>query len=232
METVGGVVGREVHVAGVGGTVLTGSPEGAGALAGGGELGRLVRAFDWSATPVGPASAWPQSLRTAVSICLASRFPMLIWWGPHLIQIYNDGYRPVLGTKHPRSLGQRGEECWAEIWDVIGPLCDQVRSTGESTWSEDLLLVMERHGYVEETYFTFSYSAIRDESGSIGGVLVTCVETTERVLGARRVGTLRELAESAGDARTVEDACRMAARTLEANPHDVPLADAAHDLRH
>jgi signal transduction histidine kinase len=193
-------------------------------LASGGEMGRLARTVDWAATPIGPVESWPQSLRTAVSICLASRFPMLIWWGPALIQIYNDGYRPVLGAKHPQSMGQRGDECWAEIWDVIGPMYRHVRDTGESTWSEDLLLVMERHGFIEETYFTFSYSAIRDESGGIGGVLVTCVETTDHVIGERRLRTQRELAEQAAYAHTVHAACEAAMATLADNPHDVPFA--------
>ena len=195
-----------------------------GIVAGGGGMGAMMRTVNWDATPIGPVEAWPQSLRTAAGICLASRFPMLIWWGPGLTQIYNDGYVPVLGAKHPAALGQRGDECWAEIWSVVGPMYDTVRATGESTWAEDLLLVMERYGYVEETYFTFSYSAIRDESGGVGGVLVTCVETTERVLSERRLGTLRALAERAGQAQSVEGACAAAAAVLAANPGDVPFA--------
>ena len=187
-------------------------------------MGERIRATDWSATPLGPMTAWPQSLRTAVGICTESRFPMLIWWGPEAIQLYNDAYVPVLGAKHPRSLGQRGMECWAEIWDVLGPLYVEVMRYGRSTWSDDLLLLMDRYGYVEETYFTFSYSPIRDESGGVGGLLVTCAETTARVVGERRLRTLRDLASRAGEARTVAGTCDLAMSILGENTADVPSA--------
>src|SRR5690348_2150547 len=112
------------------------APSAAEVLAGGGEMGALMRALDWTDSPIGPVASWPQSLRTAVSICLASRFPMLIWWGPELVMLYNDAYRPILGTtKHPRSMGQRGRDCWPEIWDVIGPMLEGVLTRGEATWS-------------------------------------------------------------------------------------------------
>src|SRR3989442_1037071 len=116
---------------------------------------------------------------------------MAIWWGPEIVQFYNDGYRPFLGAKHPRSMGQPGDECWAEIWDVCGPLYRHVMATGESTWSADLQLMMERNGYLEETYFTFSYSPIRGERADVLGNLITVTETTERVLGERRGGRNR-----------------------------------------
>ncbi|PYM95389.1 MAG: two-component system sensor histidine kinase/response regulator, partial [Candidatus Rokuibacteriota bacterium] len=109
-------------------------------LVGGGEMGALIRSLDWSRSPLGPIDTWPQSLRTSLGICLSSRFPMAIWWGPEIVQFYNDGYRPFLGTKHPRSMGQRGDECWAEIWNVCGPLYRHVMTTGDSTWSADLQL--------------------------------------------------------------------------------------------
>jgi signal transduction histidine kinase/DNA-binding response OmpR family regulator len=190
----------------------------------GGVMGQRIRDKDWSATPLGPIAGWPQSLRTAVSICTESRFPMLVWWGPHAVQIYNDAYVPVLGAKHPRSLGQSGMECWAEIWDVLGPLYNQVMQHGQSTWSDDLLLLMDRYGYVEETYFTFSYSPIRDESGGVGGLLVTCAETTERVVGERRLRTLRDLGGRSGEARTVREACELITAILSQNPADIPCA--------
>src|SRR3954462_6729871 len=135
------------------------------ALAGGGEMGALMRSMDWSRTPLGPVSGWPQSLRTTVSTCLDSRFPILIWWGPELVKIYNDAYRPMLGNKHPRSMGARGRDCWPEIWHIIGPMLDGVLREGKATWSENKMLPLERHGFVEECYFTYSYSPIRDESG-------------------------------------------------------------------
>ena len=195
-------------------------------LAGGGNMGALMRSFDWSATPLGPVETWPQSLRTAVSIMLASGFPMLVLWGDEYIQLYNDAYRPVLGaTKHPAALGQRGRDCWPEIWEqVLGPMFGAVMAGGEPIWSEDLLFVLDRNGYLEETFFTFSYSAIRDETGRPGGVLVTCVETTARVLGERRLRTLRELASHASTSQTVEETCRKVAQTLAANVDDLPFA--------
>ena len=114
---------------------------------GGGELGALMRRLDWGQTPVGPISQWPQGLRTAVSICLNSRFPMVLWWDrPAYTMFYNDAYRPILGrTKHPGWLGRSGRECWHDIWDIVGPMIDSVFDTGEATWSEDLLLIMDRN---------------------------------------------------------------------------------------
>ena len=184
----------------------------------------LVDEFDWAATPIGSSASWPQSLRTSVSICLASRFPILIWWGPELIKIYNDAYAPILGEKHPRALGARGRDVWPEIWPVIGPMLDQVWYERKATWSDDQLLMMNRHGFLEETYFTFSYSPILDESGGVGGIFTAVSETTTRVVGERRLDTLRRLAARAAEATTVEEACRNAAEILAANPSDVPAA--------
>jgi PAS domain S-box-containing protein len=184
----------------------------------------LVDAFDWASTPIGPRDCWPQSLRTSVSICLASRFPILIWWGPELIKIYNDAYAPILGAKHPHALGSRGREVWPEIWPVIGPMLDQVWYEQQATWSDDQLLMMVRHGYLEETYFTFSYSPILDESGGVGGIFTAVFETTTRVVGERRLDTLRRLAARAGEATTVEEACHNAAEILGANSADIPFA--------
>src|SRR5579872_6373415 len=192
----------------------------------GGEMARLMRHKDWSQTPLGPIEAWPGSLRTAVSICLDSRFPILLWWGTDLVMLYNDAYRPMLGTKkHPSALGQPGKECWPEIWDIIGPMLEGVVQRGQATWSEDQLLPLERSGYVEECYFTFSYSPIRDESGGIGGVFTAVTETTGRVLGERRLRTLRELATRGAEARSAEEACSIAAGVLgSVAVNDVPFA--------
>ena len=187
-------------------------------------LQQLVENFDWASTPIGPRHAWPQSLRTSVSICLASRFPILVWWGPDLTMIYNDAYRPFLGDKHPRSLGAAGRSVWGEIWPVIGPLLDQVRYEGKATWSDDQLLMMNRHGFLEETYFTFSYSPILDESGGVGGIFTAVTETTHRVIGERRLETLRKLAASANQSKTVEAACHNAAAIAATNPLDLPYA--------
>ena len=135
-------------------------------LSGGGEMGERMRAFDWSTSPVGPAAQWPQSLKTAVSICIGSRYPIVLWWGnPAYTMFYNDGYIPILGvTKHPGWLGRSGRECWKEIWSTVGPMLDSVFETGDATWSEDLLLVMDRNIPREEIYFTFSYSPIHGDA--------------------------------------------------------------------
>ncbi|HEX2941252.1 MAG TPA: ATP-binding protein, partial [Rhodopila sp.] len=166
-------------------------------LAGGGEMGALMRRHDWASTLLGPPESWPQSLRTTVSTCLNCAFPILVWWGPDLVKIYNDAYCPVLGRKHPNALGRAGREVWPEIWDVIGPMLDTVMTQGEPTRAQDLLLPIERHGYAEECYFSFSYSPIHDESGAVGGVFCPVVETTDRVIGERRLRLLGNLAQCA-----------------------------------
>jgi hypothetical protein len=200
------------------------NPSGLDWLAGGGEMGALIRSFDWSKTSVGPLHTWPQSLRTVLSICLCSRLPMAIWWGPEIVQFYNDGYRPFLGIKHPRSMGQRGNECWKEMWDVCGPLYHHVMRTGESTRSADLQLLMDRNGHVEEAYVTFAFSPIRGEMADVQGNLITVTETTRRVIGERRLKTLRDLGAMATAAKTPGDACRIAADILAGASCDIPFA--------
>src|SRR5579872_760362 len=196
-----------------------------GIFSGGGDMGELMRTLDWSQTPLGPVEQWPQSLRTAISICLMSRFPMLIWWGPELVMLYNDAYRPMLGaSKHPQAMGQRGRECWPEIWDIIGPMLEGVLIRGEATWSDNQMLPLVRNGYVEECYFTFSYSPIHDETGGIGGVFTAVTETTGQVLGARRLHTLHELAERTAEAQNATEVCSIAAETLAENAADIPFA--------
>ncbi|KRQ14255.1 response regulator [Bradyrhizobium manausense] len=195
-------------------------------LAGGGEMGERTRAMDWSSTAVGSPAKWPQSLKAAVSICLGSRHPMVLWWGQTShVQFYNDAYISFLGPeKHPAFLGRSGRECWSEIWPVMSPMLDHVFSTGEATWSEDFLYVLNRNLAREEGYFTFSYSPIRTDDGSIGGIFCACNETTARVLGERRLQTLRDLGRMEANGRTVASACEIAAQTLGENPHDVPFA--------
>src|SRR4051812_29982891 len=187
-------------------------------LAGGGEMGALMRTIDWSKTPVGAVDTWPQSLRTALSILLETGFPMYIAWGPDFTQFYNDGYRPILGsTKHPAAMGISTRVTFAEIWNIIGPMFHGVME-GQSTTVVDFLLPLDRYGFAEECYFVFSYSPIREERGGVGGILVTVTETTARVLGARRLATLQALAADTRDARKVTDACRTAAAVLTLNP--------------
>jgi signal transduction histidine kinase len=166
---------------------------------------------------------WPTSLRTIVGVVLENRFPMLLWWGQDLIQIYNDTYRPILGDKHPRSMGASGPEVWAEIWHIVGPMARGILEGQPSTWSEHLLLPMNRKGYVEEAYFTFSYSPVPGDSGRVGGVLVTVQETTEQVLSERRMRMLQELVARTASTRTTEQACLGAAEALRQNLADVPF---------
>ncbi len=192
-------------------------------LAGGGQMGALMRSMDWARTPLGPVTKWPQSLRTSVSICLGTSFPMMIAWGSELHMLYNDGYLPVLGSKkHPQALAQPLLECFAEIRELLGKMFGGVMESGEPIGANDMMFPIERHGYPEETYFVFSYSPIRDESGRVGGVLTTCTETTARVIGERRLRTLRALAEGAVHAQSAEDAFDRAAKTLD--PADTPFA--------
>ena len=162
-------------------------------LSGGGELGRLIRAKDWSRTPLGPPETWPQSLRTSVSTCLNCSFPILIWWGPELVKIYNDAYAEIIAEKHPWALGSPGREVWPEIWDTIGPMLSAVVEAGEAFPANDLRLDLHRKGYPEECYFSFSYSPIRDESGRVAGVFCPVVETTDRVFAERRSALLLDL---------------------------------------
>ncbi|HJU17667.1 MAG TPA: response regulator [Stellaceae bacterium] len=204
------------------------TPNGAAAacLAGGGEMGTLMRATDWAKTPIGPVESWSQSLRMMVSFLLANRFPLLLWWGPQFCQLYNDPYRPVLGTKHPSSMGQPASECWKEIWDIIGPLIETPFAGGPATWMEDIPLELNRYGFVEETHFTIAYSPVPDETAprGIGGVLATVHEITEKVVAERRVVALRDLGARAMEAKTAEDACAVAAAALASHPKDVPFA--------
>jgi signal transduction histidine kinase len=206
-----------------------------GFLEGGGEMGALMRSIDWSRTAVGPVETWPQSLRTALSILLETGFPMYIAWGPAFTQFYNDGYRPILGsTKHPGAMGASTRETFAEIWHIIGPMFADVMK-GTATNVTDFLLPLDRHGFAEECYFVFSYSPIRQENGEVGGVLVTVTETTQRVIGERRLKTSQALAARTRDARTVRAACRIAVEVLGENPADVPFALlylVAEDARH
>lgn len=193
-------------------------------LAGGGEMGALMRSLDWSGTRVGPVDGWPQSLRTAVSILLESRFPMYIAWGPKYVQFYNDGFRPILGsTKHPAAMCGRARDTFAESWHIIEPMFDDVLR-GVATGAEDWMLPLDRHGFLEECYFTFSYSPVRDESGGVGGVFVTVTETTDRVLGERRLRTLRDLAAGAAEALEERLAWERAASDLAENRLDFPFA--------
>jgi PAS domain S-box-containing protein len=159
-------------------------PSSADFLAGGGEMGALMRSYDWSLTPLGRPANWPQSLRTAVRLVLNTNHPMFIWWGLDLVQFYNDAYRQTMGPeRHPHALGQGGRECWAEIWDIIGPQIDQVTDGGGATWHENQLVPVTRHGRLEQVYWTYGFSPI-DEDDGVGGVLVVCRDVTKDYLSS------------------------------------------------
>jgi PAS domain S-box-containing protein len=177
-------------------------------------MGALTRAFNWPETSLGPANEWPQSLRTTLGIVLHSAFPMFLFWGDELLCFYNDAYRPSLGTngKHPGILGKPAKEAWPEIWDFIGPLIQQVMTTGEPVWFEDQLVPIYRNGRLEDVYWTFSYSPAYNDTGQVGGVLVTCTETTAKV------ANLKKLEENNGQltlAITTAEANEQALRASE-----------------
>jgi signal transduction histidine kinase/ActR/RegA family two-component response regulator len=169
-------------------------------FANGGEMGARMQTFDWPVTPIGAVETWSPSLQGMLRILLSSRFPMQILWGPEFIQFYNDAYIPIAGNKHPTALGQRGAECWEEVWDFAGPLLNQVMATGKATWSEDQLLILNRRGYPEECYFTFSYTPIWQETGEVGGIFIAVNETTQKILSERRERELRAEAQAAREA--------------------------------
>ncbi|OBK71214.1 SpoIIE family protein phosphatase [Mycobacterium sp. 1274761.0] len=201
------------------------------------DVGRDLVQVDWGGTPLGSPSGWPQSLQTTVSILLSSRFPMWMAWGPELTFFCNAAYRrDTLGRKYPWALGRPANEVWSEIWDDIGPRIDRVLSTGQATWDEGLLLFLERSGYPEETYHTFSYSPLRDDEGHVVGMLCVVSEDTQRVIGERRMATLRDLGSDRSVARTEEESLAFAHRQLAKNPRDMPftmtyLFDEAGDAR-
>jgi PAS domain S-box-containing protein len=190
---------------------------------GGGEMGALMRTLDWTQTPVGPVSSWPQSLKTAVRIILNSRYAMFVWWGRDLVNLYNDPYREFLGTKHPTALGRPARKVWGEIWDQIGPRADAVLLRGASTYDEGLLLFLERHGYLEETYFTFSYSPLPDDEGNVGGLFCAVTEETRRIIAARRLRLLREIAAAMAESRTPREVYESAAKCLSTAGRDLPF---------
>ncbi len=189
------------------------------------ELARHLAKVDWAATPLGPPAGWPQSLQTAVDILLSSRFSMWMAWGPELTFFCNAAYRrDTLGRKYPWALGRPAREVWAEIWQDIGPRIDRVLSTGEATWDTALLLFVERSGYLEETYHTFSYSPLRDNHGQVVGMLCVVSEDTEKVIGERRMATLRDLGSDPTVSRTEEQALAFSARQLSHNLRDLPFS--------
>jgi PAS domain S-box-containing protein len=195
-------------------------------LKGTGEMVDLIRAKNWAETPIGPVERWSPALRMMIGFLVANRFPLLLWWGPHYVSIYNDAYRPILGTKHPKALGPPVSECWNEIWHILQPLIDSPFNGGPATWMDDIELEIRRSNFTEETHFTIAYSPVPDSTvpSGIGGVLATVHEITDNVIGERRLRTLRDLAAKAVDVKSEQDACRTAAETLAENLRDIPFS--------
>jgi len=194
-------------------------------FAGGGEMGARMRALDWSATVLGPLEQWPQSLRACVCVMLGSGYPMLVCWGPAYAMLYNDPYRPLIGTKHPAALGCAIREVLPETWDFLGPRFDKVMSHGqEASHLTGQMFTVYRNNYLEECYFSFSYSPIRDDRGGVGGVFTTVLDMTERVIEDRRRQVLRDLASRTAEARHEEEVWRVSAETLGQHRPTVPFA--------
>ncbi len=190
----------------------------------GDEVRRAMVGVDWAATPLGPSAGWPDALRSVLRLVFSSRFSMWMGWGPELTFFYNEAYRrDTLRAKHPWALGRPASEVWAEIWDEVGPRIASVLATGEATWDAGLLLFLERSGYPEETYHTFSYSPLADENGATGGVLCVVTEDTERVLAERRMATLRDLGAAVTATQTHAEVLAAMQRTLLGNRWDVPF---------
>jgi PAS domain S-box-containing protein len=194
-------------------------------FAGGGEMAALMRAFDWSTTPLGPVEQWPQALRICVQIVLRSGYPMSICWGPHHVMLYNDAYRPPMGAKHPWALGRSCHDVFPETWGFMGPLHERIMTQGQETsFLTNQLVSLYRNSYLEECYFAFSYGPIPDDYGHVGGVLGTGLETTEQVLEDRRRQLLRDLASRTVGARNEEEVWRVSAETLGEHRLSIPFA--------
>ncbi|WP_366946410.1 GAF domain-containing protein, partial [uncultured Bradyrhizobium sp.] len=188
------------------------------------ELAGLSKDFDWASTSIGPPETWPDSLKTAVRIMLTSQQPIWIGWGDDLTFLYNDPYKSIIGGKHPRALGQPTRVVWREIWNDIAPLLTKAMSGSEGTYVEAQLLIMERNGFPEETYYTFSYSPIPDADGLPAGIFCANTDDTQRVISERQLSLLRELASRAAEARSVGEACERSAAAIATDLRDLPFA--------
>jgi len=187
-----------------------------------GSLRDVYRRVDWASTPLGPVESWSPTLRGTVDLALHSRFPMTLLWGPEYVLIYNEAYARMIGEKHPSALGAPVRDVFAEIWDTIGPLLDSVATGAGTSWVENQQLLMYRYGFLEETYFTYSYSAVLGPDGAIEGVIDIASETTTEILGRRRLELLSRLTDRLGDLDHPRQLDEVALPVLRTDPDDFP----------
>ena len=193
-------------------------------LSGGGEMGKLIREYDWAQTELGPANSWPQNLRTCIRIMLTSRQPIWIGWGKNLLKFYNDPYKAIAGGKHPKALGMPAELVWQDIWREIGPMLKQVMEKDQGTYVESQLLIMERNGYPEETYYTFSYTPIPGDDGTTAGMICANSDDTDRIISERQLKTMTQLGKRLTDAKADNEVITETIATLKENKYDFPFA--------
>lgn len=191
---------------------------------GGGEMGATIRGYGWNNHPLGDPVNWPISLKANIRLLLNSQFPMFIWWSKDLFMFYNDAYIPALGKKHPEALGGSGRIIWSEIWDQVGEVTERILENGRAFYAENLLLYLERKGYTEETYWTFSYSPAFDDKGEVSGVFCACNEVTDSVLSQRRLNTLKNTSEVLSQIYTLEQTCQVTCDLLSENYKDIPYS--------
>ncbi|QHT67293.1 PAS domain-containing protein [Rhodocytophaga rosea] len=190
---------------------------------GGGQMGELMRAFNWEKHPLGHPQQWPHSLQNLIRLLLNSHYPMFIWWSRDLYMFHNDPYLPALGKKHPQALGAKASQMWSEIWWQIGDIVERILSGGAPFYAEDLLIQLERKGFMEETYWTFSYNPAFTDWATVGGIFCVCHETTPSVLSKRRLNTLKSLAEVAPLSQTLEQVSHFSCQALDQNREDIPF---------
>lgn len=189
-----------------------------------GEMAALMRAYDWDAHPMGNPEYWPDSLKTTIRLMLQSNFPMFIWWSPDLYMFHNDAYLPALGKKHPQALGASAREMWAEVWEQIGEIVEKILQGGKPFYARELQMTLERKGFSEETYWTFSYSAAPNDEGGVGGIFCACNEETKSVLAQRRMKTIKDIADATTQVETVEEASQLISQVLSDNKKDIPIS--------
>ncbi|HET9576818.1 MAG TPA: hypothetical protein VFP44_03270, partial [Usitatibacter sp.] len=195
-------------------------------LAGGGEMGERMRDLQWSRTPLGSPDEWPETLRHAVRLVLASRQPMSLWWGDALVHLYNDACRPILGASHPSALGLEARVVWGDLWHDLGPRADAAMRRHEGSSSAPLPFIVERQGRAFETHYVMACNAIRGEHGGFGGVLWTFADATEAVLRAREMACVATLAGAFAGASDLREVCRRACEAIGSDASDIPFAGA------